>query len=259
METGLRYCQKVVLGLIFFYATLFCSLQSKGQTASEAAPPLKKHKRFSIGPKIEGNQLGLQIDQYIDDKYHIYSSDEQYQGLRLGVFAKRDWPRSYWQAEATYFYNTAFVQFENLKPEEDRQPGVIGVWTHTGPIYTYRRAELAALAGYKLKRWLRLQAGGIISYHFYDNFYRHPESLYQQYPAQQNDRIWQDFAFIYHRWLLSGRAGFGVSLGRFMLDASYERNLTRLSSSIPYKGANYLLRQKSYLLQIGLGYTLFKL
>lgn len=250
------------LGQCVVFTSLFLLLgagHAQAQSRDENPVPLKKHKRFSIGPRVEGNQMSILIDQYVGDKYYINNSSEQYQGYRLGVFGRMDRKRNYLQAELDYYYNTAFVQFVNLKPEEDWGEGVIGVWTHSGPIYTYRRAEAVLAGGHKFNKWLRLQVGAIFSYHFYDNFYRHSPERYARAPMMRNNKIMHDFAFTYHRWGVSGKASLGADLGRFIIDVGYETNLTPLSKQIEYQGRQYPLRQGYYQWQISLGYKLVKL
>ncbi|MBD1398915.1 hypothetical protein H9Q13_17225 [Pontibacter sp. JH31] len=239
-------------------ALLICCANVNAQQLPDNSLPRPKN-HFSFGPKVEGNQLQLQVDQVVANKYYIYNSDDQYQGYRLGVFGRVETGGKYVQAELGYLHNTAFVQFVNLNPDEDKREGVMYVWTHTGPVYDFRRIDLTGMAGYKLNRWLHVQAGGIVAYQFYDKSYRVSEEEYDKWPMMENDRIWMDFPLFYNRWLLSGKVGISTELGRFILDANYERSLTNVGSKIKYKEQEYPLRQRNYLFQIGIAYKLIDL
>jgi hypothetical protein len=220
------------------------------------AIPLKKKKTFFVGPKAEYYQAGLSVQQRVD-RYSITNSTDLWEGYRLGVFARKEYPRLLLQSELSYAYNTAFVSFYNHTPDsnDDMRPGEHD-WIITGTGYTFRKAELALLAGYKQLRWLHVQAGPIVSYTFFDGFYRKKPG--QHY--NPNDQILYSFAESYRNVTLSGRISLGVELGqRLLVNGSYERSLTPLSKQIRYHGQTYALRQHSGQLMIGVGYKLLGL
>lgn len=235
-------------------------LTGQAQSNPQPVTPLKKHTRYTLGVKVEGNQLKMNVDQTVANKYHVYSSSEQFQGYRLGVFGRRDFKKSYLQAELTYFYNTVQIGFINLKPDEDtiNPYGKIGrVWTQYGPIYIYRRAEFSLVAGKKLFKRLRVQAGAPLHYQFYDRDMWKPDSYFENV-YQYSDKISSDFAASYRRFFLSGRAGVGIDFGPLTIDVGYEQSFTPLSSRITHRGQTYPLKQTASVWSIGLGYKIHK-
>lgn len=204
-----------------------------------------------FGFKAEGNQLYPSINTLVANQYEVYSTEEFYQGYRLGMFLRKDWNQFYGKAEMTYFSNQIFIQFHNLNPKSNAniEPGQYD-WVYSGPIFSLKRAELTAAGGYRLNRWLRIEAGLTGASQIRETY---------RDPVNRNDEIIARFPTAYNPFLLSGRVGVGFDIGRFTADFYYERSLTSVSSNLSFNGSSYPLRQNYSLLGLSLGVKLFRL
>lgn len=200
---------------------------------------------------------------YVADKYYLEDTNPL-DGYKVGAFAKlRSKKRAYWYGELTYLKVSTFVEFVNLRPQEDMD--LYGTAELAGmAAYWNRMLRLNLGRGVYVKKWLSVDAGLITSLQFKDpHLAGKPDSYFM--PTSPPDLSYTPMreavfrlADGFNTFLISANVRASYIFGPLTVQVAYEGSLTSVTNGINYRGVHYPVHFGLKMWTVGVGYTLFK-
>ncbi|MBC3788332.1 hypothetical protein [Spirosoma utsteinense] len=220
----------------------------------------KSIQKPEFGVFISGNHLSMTVNQYVNDQYLIYNnSKEQYQGMEVGTFTRYQLTTRFRiKSTLSYLKNTYFIQFKNLKAEEEIAQGASRAWIFSGPIYSFQRISLSLSGEYLVREPFYVQAGVLVSRQITDKAYSNKDESFFQNQYNQADRILYSYAESFKQFNTSGQVGIGVDLRRFVLEANYERSISYLNGPLNVNKVSFNEPQHFSIWKVSAGFRLNK-
>lgn len=234
--------RQMLVGVLILSATV--NVMAQVRMAPFHISELSEPAAVSLGVRFSYLNILARMSERID-RYDVRGVSDVGEGYRIGLHSTIRKGRFHLQPELNYVKYSVNHSFLNTNPKDNANvPIYLSDWMVTGTVYFARKLETALIAGVHVLPWLRFQAGPVVSYkfdqaNFNDIFKRRSDQYYNP-----NDELIYLLNESHRQWMLSGRYGVGVNLGRYItLDYAWEHSLTPTYRPFVFNGRQYEPKQ----------------
>lgn len=243
MKTNQTFSFLFLLGLMLLFNSSF------GQV----------RKNWSTGVFFNYETLTPHVNTFIGDKWHVYSTGSNMDGFQIGAHfqlnTRKNW---YWRTQLSYFQSSSFLQYVNLKWQDDL--ALYGWATTIGSgAYKNNMLRLQISRGYRIAKNLSVDVSGNVALQFKDNFLAgKPDSYFDPASPAKGDITVHRFADGFTTFVFLGSARANYYFGPLTISFTLDKSFTSLSKGVEYEQQIYPVNYQISTWSIGLAYQMYK-
>lgn len=183
----------------------------------------------------------------VADKF-VISSSQSLDGYRAGVFGQITRGRGFWRSELAYFKGASFINYLNLKPEED-----MVLYGHadyeSSSENTHRNLELTLLRGFRIAGQLSAIGGLTCGLQFKQDL-----DGWLPDPTRPMDGAMYSLSENYNTFIFMTNIGANYQFGPLAVYLYWKPSLTSVTRGVDYEGVLYPVNYQLRIWSLGVNF-----
>lgn len=189
---------------------------------------------LSLGPKAGINYSNVLVDETFTSEGidFTYATSEAEIGLAYGAYGRIKIGPVFFQPELMFTQDRTEIEVSSLNIDEIQT-------------LTINKMDIPLLAGLRFGKTIKIMGGPVKSY-VRSSKVKSPGNLWDSYRSNMEDATW------------GYQVGFGLDIGRFMLDLRYEDSVGDITTEATIGNETFVFDHRQEIFQITLAYQLLK-